>query len=139
MTVAVGADIMADHRFLAFIIRLFYAGFAFSRRAPSRTSLAYVEAMITSGRHVLLAPEGHISVDGELNEFKAGVGLLAVRLGVPVVPLKIIGLRGTVPLHAKWPKRKSTVTVRIGEPLHFGAESDYRDATRAMHDAVASL
>jgi 1-acyl-sn-glycerol-3-phosphate acyltransferase len=139
LTVAVGADILDDHRGLAFIIRLCYCAFAFARRASSRAGLNDVKAMIGSGRHVLLAPEGRLSTDGELLDFKAGVGLLAVKLGVPIVPMKLVGLSGTVPMHALWPKKHSEVTVRIGEPQRFGPDVNSRHATRVLHDAVESL
>jgi long-chain acyl-CoA synthetase len=88
---------------------------------------------------VLLAPEGRLSTTGELLEFKSGIGLLAVQLGVPVVPMRVVGLSGTVPMHAMWPKKHSDVIVRIGEPLRFGPEVRYRAATRAVREAVASL
>ncbi|HEV7957879.1 MAG TPA: lysophospholipid acyltransferase family protein [Acidimicrobiales bacterium] len=139
LTVAVGADILHDHRVLAFVIRLCYCAFAFARRASSRAGLNDVKAMIGSGRHVLLAPEGRLSTDGELLDFKAGIGMLAVKLGVPIVPMKLVGLSGTVPMHALWPKKHSNVTVHIGEPQRFGPDVNYRHATRVLRDAVASL
>ncbi len=139
LSVAVGADIMEDHPILARFLRLCFAAFAFERRQATRSSLDYVREMIDSGWHVLLAPEGRLSTSGELLEFKSGVGLLAVQLGVPVVPMRIVGLSGTVPMHALWPKRHSDVIVRIGEPQRFGPDVRYRAATRALREAVASL
>jgi 1-acyl-sn-glycerol-3-phosphate acyltransferase len=138
LSVATGENILADHRGLAFVIRLCYAGFSFARRA-FRPSLAYVGQLMTSGRHILLAPEGELSTDGELGEFKGGIGLLAVTLGAPVVPLRLDGLWGTVPMHALWPKRHSTVTLRIGAPLRFGPDAKYREVTVSLHDAVQGL
>lgn len=138
LSVATGANILADHRGLAFVIRLCYAGFSFARRA-FRPSLAYVGELMASGRHILLAPEGHLSENGELAEFKGGIGLLAVTLGAPVVPMRLDGLWGTVPMHALWPKRHSTVTLRIGAPLRFGPEEKYREVTVALRDAVKAL
>lgn len=138
LSVATGANILADHRGLAFVIRLCYAGFSFARRA-FRPSLTYVGEMMASGRHVLLAPEGQLSEDGQLADFKAGIGLLAVTLAAPVVPMRLDGLWGTVPMHALWPKRHSSVTLRIGPPLRFGSEAKYREVTVALHDAVQGL
>jgi long-chain acyl-CoA synthetase len=139
LSVAVGADILDDHPILAFILRFCFAAFAFERRKATRASLDYVREMIDSGWHVLLAPEGRLSTTGELLEFKSGIGLLAVQLGVPVVPMRVVGLSGTVPMHAKWPKKHSDVIVRIGEPQRFGPDVRYRAATRALRDAVESL
>jgi long-chain acyl-CoA synthetase len=139
LSVAVGADILEDHPILSFILRLCFAAFAFERRKATRASLDYVREMIDSGWHVLLAPEGRLSTTGELLEFKSGIGLLAVQLGVPVVPMRVVGLSGTVPMHAKWPKKHSDVIVRIGEPQRFGPDVRYRAATRALREAVESL
>jgi long-chain acyl-CoA synthetase len=139
LAVAVGTDMLHDHRLLAFIVRLCFAGFAFARSEPYMPSLEYVGQMIDRGWHVLIAPEGRLSANGELQEFKSGIGLLAVNLGVPVVPMKTIGLSGTVPLHAKWPKKRSRVTVRIGEPVHFDSTVDYEEATARLHDLIANL
>jgi long-chain acyl-CoA synthetase len=139
LAVATGADVLDDHRALAFIVRLCFAGFAFARSEPFMPSLGYVGQMIDRGWHVLIAPEGRLSTNGELQDFKSGIGLLAVNLGAPVVPMRTIGLSGTVPLHAKWPKKHSHVTVRIGEPMRFEPTADYEVATSTLHDIVANL
>jgi long-chain acyl-CoA synthetase len=102
-------------------------------------SLEYVSEMIDRGWNVLIAPEGHISTNGVLQPFKSGIGLLAVGLGVPVVPVKTVGLAGTVPLHAKWPKKRSDVTVQIGQPMLFGPQMNYDDVTEALHRAMETL
>jgi 1-acyl-sn-glycerol-3-phosphate acyltransferase len=138
MCVATGENILGDHGGLAFVIRLCYAGFSFARRA-FRPSLAYVGELMASGHHILLAPEGELSTDGQLAEFKAGIGLLAVTLGAPVVPMRLDGLWGTVPMHALWPKRHSDVTLHIGVPQRFGPVAKYREVTVALHDAVQAL
>ncbi len=139
LSVATGANIIDEHPILAFVVRFFYAGFAFARVPPFRASLRYVGELVASGRHVLLAPEGELSENGELGEFKPGIGLLTIKLGAPVVPMRIDGLHGTVPMHAKWPQRHSTVTVRIGAPLSFGRDDKPRDVTNALRQAVLNL
>lgn len=139
LSVATGSNIIDEHPMLAFVIRFFYAGFSFARQPPFRPSLRYVGELVTSGCHILLAPEGQLSENGELGEFKDGIGLLAIKLGVPVVPMRIDGLYGTVPMHSTWPKRHSNVIVHIGAPLRFGRGEKYRDVTLALRDAVQSL
>jgi long-chain acyl-CoA synthetase len=139
LAVATGQDVLRDHKVLAFIVRFCFAGFDFARSDPYLPSLRYVGEMIDRGWNVVIAPEGSISTTGELRPFKVGVGLLAVTLGVPVVPMKTFGLTGTVPLHAKWPRRRSRVVVRIGTPLRFGSHTDYEEATAALHRAMESL
>jgi long-chain acyl-CoA synthetase len=139
MTVAVGADIMRDHRALAFGSRLGWGSFAFSRTAPFRPSLRNVAHMLETGHHVLFAPEGRLSTDGELLDFKPGIGYMVARLKVAVVPIKTKGLSGTMPLHAKWPTRKSDVTVKFGEPMSFGVTKNYVEVTEWLRQAVEEL
>lgn len=139
LAVATADDVLRDHKVLAFIDRLCFAGFAFARSEPYMPSLEYVGEMIDRGWNVLIAPEGRLSTDGQLQQFKSGIGLLAVNLKVPVIPLKTVGLSGTVPLHAKWPRKRSRVTVRVGEPMLFGPRMDYVGVTDTLHRAMEDL
>jgi 1-acyl-sn-glycerol-3-phosphate acyltransferase len=139
MSVAIGADILRDHRILAFATRLGWGAFGFSRSSPFRPSLKYVGSVLARGRHVLFAPEGRLSTDGELLEFKPGIGYLVKSLGVAVVPIKTEGLSGTVPLHAHWPKKHSDVTIRIGEPMHFDAAAKNSEVTASLRRAIVDL
>lgn len=139
LAVATAADVLHTHRMLAFLARLCFAGFSFARSEPYMPSLEYVGEMIDRNWNVLIAPEGGISTKGGLQPFKSGIGLLAVNLGVLVVPLKTVGLTGTVPLHAKWPKKRSRVTVRIGQPMRFTPDMDYEDVTAKLHRAMEVL
>jgi 1-acyl-sn-glycerol-3-phosphate acyltransferase len=67
------------------------------------------------GISLLLFPEGG-RVPAELLEFKEGAAYLAIKAGVPVVPIGIIGTREVIPigsLHV----RPHPVTLRIGDPI----------------------
>lgn len=139
LAVATAADVMHDHRVLALIVRTCFAGFDFARSEPYRPSLEYVGDLIDRGWNVAIAPEGRLSTTGELLPFKSGIGLLAVELQVPVVPVKSEGLAGTVPLHAKWPRRHSHPTIRIGEPMTFAPGTDYDVATSTLQETMERL
>ena len=139
LAVAAGDDVLRDHRGLALVIRWCFAGFSFARSEPYLASLENVGTMIDRGWNILIAPEGRIDNSGTLRPFKTGIGLLAVNLQVPVVPVKTIGLTGTVPLHSKWPKKHSRVVVRIGAPASFGRHENYEDVTEALHQLVDRL
>lgn len=139
LAVAAADDVMRMHKVLAFIIRFCFAGFGLSRSEPFMPSLEYVGTLVDQGWNVVLSPEGRLSTSGELQPFKSGVGLLAVNLDVPVVPVKTIGLFGTVPVHAKWPKRHCDVTVRIGEPMRFDSQMDFDDVAQQLHQVMEAL
>lgn len=67
-----------------------------NRREAIR-SLRQAAARIHDGRSVVLFPEGSRSLDGRLGRFKKGAFHLAVRAGVPVVPVAIAGSFDVVP------------------------------------------
>jgi 1-acyl-sn-glycerol-3-phosphate acyltransferase len=67
------------------------------------------------GVSVLLFPEGGRSPEG-LREFREGAAYLAIKAGVPAVPIGIVGMRQVLPmgsLHV----RPHVVTMRIGDPI----------------------
>jgi 1-acyl-sn-glycerol-3-phosphate acyltransferase len=81
-----------------------------------------------TGGIVILYPEGTRSPDGEMREFKAGAGLFAFELGVPVVPAYIDGTHQILPKGQSLP-RPASVTVRFGQPLAL-ARSGFGESRR---------
>ena len=81
-------------------------------RAAQRLALE----LLAAGKPVGVFPEGTRSRDGRMREGKAGVTLLAMRAGVPILP---VGIGGTHRLFAGhgWVPHRSKVTFRIGEPF----------------------
>jgi long-chain acyl-CoA synthetase len=90
---------------------------------------AYV---LRHGRSLCVFPEGGRSADGELMEFRKGVGILAVEMGVPVIPAYISGAFEALPRGAAWPK-PATITVTFGAPLS-AADLDYTKKPDDMDD-----
>ncbi|MBI5075769.1 MAG: AMP-binding protein [Nitrospirae bacterium] len=97
----------------------------FARRAhiiPIDSSAYLSRALQTSAyvlrnaRSLCVFPEGGRSPDNTLLEFKKGVGILAVEMGIPVVPVYIKGAFEALPREAAWPKFKK-ITVTYGTPL----------------------
>ena len=61
-------------------------------------------------------PEGGRTTDGESVEPMQGVGFLAARTGVPIVPTFIEGSNMALPIHAKFIRLKK-IKVYFGRPL----------------------
>jgi long-chain acyl-CoA synthetase len=139
LAVATADDVMREHKVLAFVQRLCFAAFNFARTEPIMPSMEYAAHLADQGWNIALAPEGRISTNGELQEFKSGIGLLAVELDMPVVVVKTIGLAGTVPVHTYWPKKRSKVIVRISEPVYFDSEVSYDRATAWLQKRMEEL
>jgi 1-acyl-sn-glycerol-3-phosphate acyltransferase len=70
------------------------------------------------GVSVILFPEGGRSPHG-LRAFKEGAAYLAIKAGVPAVPIGITGTREMLPMGSAH-VRPQRVTVRIGDPISTG-------------------
>ena len=78
-------------------------------------------ALLQAGNLFGIYPEGTRSPDGRLYRGRPGVGWLALRSGLPVIPVAMLGTRRVLPPGHVLP-RPGRVEVRIGAPLKFGPE-----------------
>ncbi len=113
--------------------------FPFQRFAGIKKSLEYSGHLMDQGWSVMIFPEGKLSHDGTVQEFKSGVGLLVRELDIPVVPAKILGAYEIMDYRYTWPRKKGTVTVRFGNPLTFSPDDSYEDITRRLEHEVRFL
>jgi len=92
------------------------------------------------GLSVLVFPEGGRSESGVMQPFKEGAAYLAIKGGVPVVPLGIIGIRDVLPMHSSH-VRPGPVTLNIGDPIPVdGLTTAARaDLTGRLFEEVARL
>ncbi len=103
-------------------------------------SLNKAAEQIALGTSVLIFPEGTRSADGKLKPFKTGAVMLAIKAGVPVVP---IGFNGT---YSILPKGKllancGEIIIRIGSPIAIDSykSGDKQKLAIHLHDKVAEL
>ena len=112
--------------------------FPLPREAGFRQSFAYAGRAVDRGYSVLVFPEGRHTVDGNMNPFRAGIGLLANNLDIPVLPLSIVGLFEVKHAGRKF-ARPCEIGVRIGRPMRFAADSDPAQIARELQAAVEAL
>jgi 1-acyl-sn-glycerol-3-phosphate acyltransferase len=85
------------------------------------------------GISVLIFPEGGRSDDGELQPFRDGATYIAIKAGVPVVPVALAGTRQVMAVGSAT-VRWGRVRVRIGDPIST-ANLTVRDR-QALSDTV---
>ncbi len=112
--------------------------FPLPREAGFRRSFAYAGEAVDRGYSVLVFPEGRHTADGKMNPFRAGIGLLAENLGMPVLPMRIDGL-----FEVKQSGRRFTapwrIRVKIGEPMRFPPGTDQQKIAAELQAAVELL
>lgn len=91
------------------------------------------------GYSVLLFPEGGRSL-GELKEFKEGAAYIAIKAGVPAVPIGMTGTAEVLPM-GSMQIMSGVVTLKIGDPIPTAdlTLKDRSALTQTLHDRVAEL
>ncbi len=112
--------------------------FPLPREAGFRESFAYAGESVDRGYSVLVFPEGRHTTDGTLLPFRAGIGLLANNLQVPIVPLRIDGLFEVKQAGKKF-ARPGQVKVKIQAPVRYPRGSDSAWIARDLQRIVEQL
>jgi long-chain acyl-CoA synthetase len=112
--------------------------FPLPREAGFRRSFDYAGQAVDRGYSVLVFPEGRHTTDGKMYPFRAGIGLLALNLGIPVLPMRIDGL-----YEAKQAGKKFvspwTISVKIGKPMQFTPAVPPDQIAAQLQKAVSEL
>jgi 1-acyl-sn-glycerol-3-phosphate acyltransferase len=85
-------------------------------RAAVKTMTTAAQVIRERGISLLVFPEGGRSQTGELDSFKEGAAYIAIRAGVPLIPIALQGTREVLPFGSGH-VRSGRVTMRIGDPV----------------------
>jgi long-chain acyl-CoA synthetase len=107
------------------------------REAGARQTLRYIGEVTGDGFSVLIFPEGVRSDTGEIRSFRGGIGMIASRLQIPVVPVRLDGVDRV--LHTSWKMaRPGRCSVTFGAPMRLSGD-DYAALARQVEEAVRRL
>ena len=112
--------------------------FPLPREAGFRESFAYAGECVDRGYSVLVFPEGRHTTDGEMLPFRAGIGLLANNLQIPIVPMRIDGLFELKQAGKRF-ARPGQVKVKIGAAVRFEPGSAPEWIARELQNRVEQL
>ncbi len=109
-------------------------------RASVRTMNDAAATVRDRGVSILVFPEGGRVPRGEQRDFKEGPAYIAIKAGVPAVPVALSGTREILPMDSLLVKR-GHVTIRIGNPIPTSDLSiqDRHELTRRLQEQVAGL
>jgi long-chain acyl-CoA synthetase len=112
--------------------------FPLPREAGFAQSFAYAGRAVDRGYSILVFPEGHHTLDGKINPFRTGIGLLTNNLGIPVVPMRIRGLFELKQAGKKF-ALPGKIRVRIGKPIMAPPGGDPKQIAQDLQKAVENL
>jgi len=107
------------------------------REAGARQTLRYAGELLSHGFSILIFPEGKRTEHGEINPFRPGVGMMASKLDVPVIPVRLQGVEQVLPVGAKM-ATPGKVTVTFGAPLRLTGDN-YTELAHQVEHAVRNL
>jgi long-chain acyl-CoA synthetase len=138
IAVAAARDYFYTQPLLGALVGLGVGAFPIDRRADIRPLLDRCARLREEGWSMLFFPEGTRSTTGEMGPVRHGVGLIALRLGLPVVPIRTCGLFDVLPKGRAIP-RPGRVTVHVGVPLEFEPATPMRQVTATIEAALRAL
>lgn len=121
-----------------YLSTLFFNAFPIPQREPGAlATLRYIGELSNDKWCLLIFPEGKMTDAGEISPFQPGVGMIASKLEIPVVPIRLRGLDRV--LHKSWMMaRMGRVRVTFGPPLYLKGD-DYLKLAKRVEDAVRAL
>jgi long-chain acyl-CoA synthetase len=140
MSVAAAQDSIFDTKWHGFLAGLLANAFPVNREGAARRSLDLLGARLDRGFSILIYPEGKMTVDGPLQPFKSGTGLVAILGAVPVVPMRLkVHQHSRVDIDAPGMPWRGDLEILFGKPLRFGPDADPTEATEQVRAAVEAL
>jgi len=107
------------------------------REAGARQTLTYAGDLIGDGWSILIFPEGERSSTGDIKPFRGGIGMMASRLEVPIVPVRLDGVDRVLHMKAKM-ATPGPVRVAFGAPMRLRGD-DYAALAAQVERRVKSL
>ncbi len=112
--------------------------FPLPQKSGFRQSFAYAGEAVDRGYSLLVFPEGLRTPDGLMHKFQSGIGILATKLNVAVVPVKITGLY-ELKAEQRYFARSGEVTVMFGEPVKFERDKNAAEIAAELERRVSEL
>jgi len=102
--------------------------------------MAHMQNEIDRGHSILAFPEGTRTRDGRVGTFRKGVFFIARDLGLPIVPVAVVGMYDVMNRHSLRISRGNEVTVYCEEPIETKGlrDADIPALAARVQDVVAS-
>jgi 1-acyl-sn-glycerol-3-phosphate acyltransferase len=133
-----GKDSMWKYRWSAWFFNAM-GGIPVHRGSPDREALRTCEAAVRAGDPIVIFPEGTRMSGPVVGEIFEGAAFVAIRTGVPIVPVGIGGSERAMPRSARM-IRPGKVHVVVGPPIYPPErQAGGRGSRRQVHEMTARL
>jgi 1-acyl-sn-glycerol-3-phosphate acyltransferase len=113
---------------------------------PDMGSLKTIIRKLKEGHRVLVFPEGERTLDGTIGPAAPGIGLVAIKSGAIIQPVRISGAREALP-RGSARISLSRITVTVGKPIRLTPEElnapngkeDYDHLAKRIMSAISEL
>ncbi|WP_324650944.1 lysophospholipid acyltransferase family protein [Georgenia sp. H159] len=134
LAVGAAADYFYSRWWMKAATSLFFNTYPVHRAGSGGRGKGMSQRLLGSGLPVMLFPEGTRSRDGVMRGFKPGAAVLCMTVGVPCVPVALVGTHDAMPVGRFWPAPgRPPVRVLIGRPMRPAAG----ESAREFSDRVA--
>ena len=138
-----------DIAFTRFVIKAATSAARIDTMDDFMPALRVAASLLRHGKSVYMNPEGTRSGTGEILPFRPGVGVLAVEMGVPIVPVYVDGTLDLLPMGSIFPRPFKKVNVYFGKPVDMAPYQEkkktesayyvYKEATEEVRDRMVEL
>jgi long-chain acyl-CoA synthetase len=137
----VGTPLLSRLRLLAqyLLTVIIFNTFPLPKASGFRRSFAFAGETIDRGYSLLVFPEGIRTDHAGMNPFKGGIGVLASKLSVPVVPVYIEGLTELKLSGRRGFAGPGRVSVNFGPPVTYARDEDPAAITQDLERRVKEL
>src|SRR5713226_7636083 len=136
--VVAAADSIFKRKWEARLAQVTVDAFPIPRGGGARQHLDYLKELLQKNWSVIIFPEGRLTVTGAIGTFRKGAAILAMDVGVPIVPAYVDGMYEVMPRFRRVPK-PGHVSVTFGEPVKAHPNDDYDSMISRVEGIVRRL
>lgn len=136
--VVAAADSIFKRKWEARLAQVTVDAFPIPRGGGARPHLDYLKELLRKNWSVIVFPEGRLTVTGAIGTFRKGAAILAMDVGVPIVPAYVDGMYQVLPRFHRVP-RPGRVSVTFSGPVTPEPNDDYDSFIARVEAVVRAL
>jgi 1-acyl-sn-glycerol-3-phosphate acyltransferase len=132
-------DLFVDYPWLGRLMD-WYGVIWVHRGLPDRRALRVALQALEQGLYIAIAPEGRESLTGGLEEGTHGAAYLALKSGVAILPVGLIGTSNRAVFGSLKHFQRPQIAIRVGKLFHLnGNQANRQELSQATQQIMESL